>query len=78
MLRYLGRRLLLMIPTFFGITLITFAEVAWNAPFYERHGFRPIAEHELTPALRVLREHEAARGLPMDDRVYLIREINIA
>lgn len=43
------------------VTLITYAEVPWNAPFYARHGWRPTTD--LTPGLRALREHETALGL---------------
>ncbi len=44
-----------------AITLITFAEIPWNAPFYRRQGFVPLVE--LTPGLRDLRRHEAELGL---------------
>jgi GNAT superfamily N-acetyltransferase len=43
------------------VTLTTYADVPWNAPFYARHGWRPVAE--LTPGLRALRERETALGL---------------
>jgi GNAT superfamily N-acetyltransferase len=48
------------------ITLITYADVPWNAPFYARHGWRPAAE--LTPGLRTLRERESALGLDRHGR----------
>ena len=57
-----------------AVTLTTFRDVAWNAPFYERHGFQVI--DSLTPGLRDIREHERAIG---DDdfgpRVAMRREI---
>ena len=43
------------------VTLITYADVPWNAPFYARHGWRSV--DQLTPGLRALREHETALGL---------------
>jgi hypothetical protein len=43
------------------VTLITYTDVPWHAPFYARHGWRPV--HQLTPGLRALREHETALGL---------------
>ncbi|MEU4423661.1 GNAT family N-acetyltransferase [Actinoplanes sp. NPDC024001] len=46
-----------------ALTLTTFAEVAWNAPYYERLGFRRLADAELTPGLRAIRAEEAAHGL---------------
>ncbi len=46
-----------------ALTLTTFVDVPWNGPYYRRLGFRPLEPAELTPGLRALREHEAARGL---------------
>jgi GNAT superfamily N-acetyltransferase len=43
------------------VTLITYADVPWNAPFYSRHGWRPIADP--SPGLRALRDREVALGL---------------
>jgi GNAT superfamily N-acetyltransferase len=45
------------------ITLCTFADVPWNAPFYARHGFAPVPDAELTPGLRALRRREHDLGL---------------
>jgi GNAT superfamily N-acetyltransferase len=45
---------------FLAITLITYRDVPWNAPFYARHGF---VETALTPGLAALRASEQARGL---------------
>src|SRR5699024_1681600 len=45
------------------LTLTTFAQVPWNAPYYERIGFRTLAENELSPGLRAIRDAEAAHGL---------------
>lgn len=46
-----------------SVTLTTFADVAWNAPFYERLGFRAVATEDLDPRLTALLDAEAARGL---------------
>lgn len=46
-----------------ALTLTTFTEVPWNGPYYQRCGFRVLADDETTPGLRALREQEAARGL---------------
>ena len=43
-----------------GVTLTTFAEVPWNAPFYERLGFRAL--DDLTPGLAAIRQHERDIG----------------
>jgi len=34
-----------------ALTLITFRGVPWNAPYYERLGFRELVPAELTPGL---------------------------
>jgi GNAT superfamily N-acetyltransferase len=60
---------------FEAITLSTFRDPPWNAPFYTRIGFRALAEDELTKGLLRLREVEAARGLPISERVVMRREL---
>ncbi|MBA6118115.1 GNAT family N-acetyltransferase [Pseudomonas sp. NC26] len=45
------------------LTLTTFAEVPWNAPFYARYGFERIEEEHLSPRLRSILASEAAHGL---------------
>lgn len=44
-----------------AITLTTYAEVAWNAPFYEARGF--VELEELTPELLEIRDWERDVGL---------------
>ncbi|MFF5476690.1 GNAT family N-acetyltransferase [Streptomyces sp. NPDC012935] len=56
-----------------GLTLTTFTEVPWNAPYYERLGFRVLDEAELTPGLRKIRAHEAELGLERWSRVCMRR-----
>jgi GNAT superfamily N-acetyltransferase len=56
-----------------GLTLTTFADIPWNAPYYERLGFRVLAEDELTDGLRQVRAHEAERGLDAWPRVTMRR-----
>jgi ribosomal protein S18 acetylase RimI-like enzyme len=58
-----------------ALTLTTFAEVPWNAPYYERCGFRRLAEAELTPGLREVRRREAAQGLDRWPRVCMRRDL---
>lgn len=41
-----------------GLTLTTFRDVPWNAPYYARLGFRVLAEDELSPGLRRLLDGE--------------------
>jgi len=52
-----------------SVTLCTFREVPWNAPFYKRLGFTPLGPEDLTPALAGRMREETARGLPPEHRV---------
>ncbi|MFI6448708.1 GNAT family N-acetyltransferase [Kitasatospora sp. NPDC050543] len=58
-----------------ALTLTTFADVPWNAPYYRRCGFRPLAGAELTPGLREIRRQEAAHGLDRWPRLCMRREL---
>jgi GNAT superfamily N-acetyltransferase len=57
-----------------GVSLSTFGDVPWNAPFYARRGFRALPAAELTPGLARLVELEGARGLRTDLRVVMLWE----
>ncbi|MEV6306181.1 GNAT family N-acetyltransferase [Actinoplanes sp. NPDC051861] len=58
-----------------ALTLTTFDEVAWNRPYYERLGFRPLAAGELTPGLVEIRAEEAEHGLDHWPRLAMRREL---
>ena len=58
-----------------ALTLTTFRDVAWNAPYYERCGFRTLRDDEVTPELGAIRRHEAELGLDQWPRVCMRREI---
>ena len=58
-----------------AITLTTYTDVPWNAPYYRRLGFRRLADAELTPGLRRIRAAEAARGLDRWPRTAMRREL---
>ena len=53
-----------------AITLITFADVPWNAPFYAARGF---AETASTPEIAELRDWERAVGLDAVGRRIVMR-----
>jgi GNAT superfamily N-acetyltransferase len=57
------------------ITLSTFRDVAWNAPFYSKLGFRILDESELTTGLQQIRLQEIEAGLPESERVIMQCEI---
>ncbi|WP_171169526.1 GNAT family N-acetyltransferase [Streptomyces sp. I05A-00742] len=58
-----------------ALTLTTFTDVPWNAPYYERCGFRRLSDDDLTPGLRAIRAREAAHGLDRWPRVCMRREL---
>jgi GNAT superfamily N-acetyltransferase len=57
-----------------AVTLATFRDVPWNAPFYARRGFSAIPTQELSPGLRNLVDLERSRGLRSDLRVIMRRD----
>lgn len=58
-----------------ALTLTTFADVPWNAPYYARLGFTIIADDSLTDGLRRIREHEVAAGIEVRPRVAMTRPV---
>jgi GNAT superfamily N-acetyltransferase len=58
-----------------AVTLTTFRDVPWNAPFYEGVGFRVLAPHELGPGLAEVVREETARGLDPAQRVAMRRDL---
>lgn len=50
------------------LTLTTFIDVPWNAPYYQRLGFRQIAAERLTPSLRAQLSEEVAQGFVAGSR----------
>jgi GNAT superfamily N-acetyltransferase len=55
------------------VTLTTYRDVAWNAPYYERCGFRPLPPDERGPELVTRMVKEAAEGLDPSLRVAMWR-----
>jgi GNAT superfamily N-acetyltransferase len=65
------------------ISLSTFRDLLWNAPFYAKLGFRTIDESELlilhrsgfVRGFQEIRQQELEAGLPISDRVIMRREL---
>jgi ribosomal protein S18 acetylase RimI-like enzyme len=55
------------------VSLSTFRDIPWNAPFYAKLGFRPVDEAELTTGFQQLRLKELEAGLPISERVIMYR-----
>lgn len=70
----IGRRLICYVAEqareqgYTSLTLTTFRDVPWNAPWYARLGFEMLAEETLPAKLRQKREEEAAHGLAYESR----------
>lgn len=58
-----------------ALTLTTFTDVPWNAPYYRRLGFRTLTEDELTEGLRAIRSLENEHGLDRWPRVCMRRDL---
>ncbi|CAN5517152.1 GNAT family N-acetyltransferase [soil metagenome] len=54
-----------------GLTLTTFRDVPWNAPYYRRLGFTDLPDTEWGPHLRAKVAREAAAGLSRWPRVVM-------
>lgn len=57
------------------LTLSTFRDIPWNAPYYRRLGFLDIPEAALSDALRAVRREHVARGLDEDARLFMQRPV---
>lgn len=55
------------------LTLSTFREIPWNAPYYRRLGFRDL--DQLTPGLEAIRERHRRLGLLDVERVFMWRPV---
>lgn len=70
----IGRRLLIEVAAQAALlgaqrlTLTTFIDVPWNAPYYRRLGFMPIAAERLSPSLRAGLAEEVAQGFAAGSR----------
>lgn len=57
------------------ISLSTFRNLPWNAPFYSKLGFLIFDESKLTIGLQQIRLQELEAGLPISARVIMYREL---
>lgn len=58
-----------------ALTLTTFANVPWNAPYYRRLGFDEVDESQAGPGLGALRDDEREQGLDVWPRVIMRRSL---
>jgi len=73
--RRIGRQLICTVETWArernmrSMTLTTYEQVPWNAPYYSRLGFVVLLEEHQLPQLRAIRRDEADRGLDAWPRI---------
>lgn len=58
-----------------GLTLTTFEEVPWNAPYYRRLGFREVPESQWSDGIRRIVRSEHDHGLGAWPRVVMKRTV---
>ncbi len=58
---------------FSAVTLTTFRDVGWNAPFYARLGFEEVVALDAHPRLAGELANEADDGLPIERRCAMVR-----
>lgn len=61
-----------------ALTLTNYANVPWNAPYYQRLGFQIVTNDEMGIGFHQIRELEAERGLDRWLRVTLCRPVSHA
>nr|WP_245674720.1 GNAT family N-acetyltransferase [Herbidospora cretacea] len=69
----LGTALLEAVCALGAVTLTTFRDVPWNAPWYARRGFEVLDPAEWGPELRALVAHERELGIEVAPRVVMRR-----
>lgn len=58
-----------------AVTLTTFRDVPWNAPWYARRGFHVVRPDEWGPELTGLVEHERSLGIEVAPRVVMRKDL---
>jgi GNAT superfamily N-acetyltransferase len=63
--RFIAEAAIAKVP---AVTLTTFRDLPWNAPFYQSMGFEVIAPEKLCPRLAALLADEVRKGMPAGRR----------
>jgi ribosomal protein S18 acetylase RimI-like enzyme len=58
-----------------ALSLATFRDVPWNAPYYARLGFVELPQHKVGPQHAQSWGHQAANGLDMSRRIFMTRPV---
>lgn len=54
-----------------SVLLSTFRNVRWNAPFYEKLGFKILCSQEWSQEMHKIQSAEKLYGYPVDERVFM-------
>jgi GNAT superfamily N-acetyltransferase len=60
-----------------AVTLTTFRDVPWNAPFYAKRGFRILGAAELGERLKNILRLESEAGLPAERRCAMLKTVAV-
>lgn len=58
-----------------AVTLSTFRDVPWNAPFYRRLGFRDLPREDMTDWMKQYEQNQIAGGLDVSKRLFMRRPL---
>jgi GNAT superfamily N-acetyltransferase len=58
-----------------ALTLATFRDVPWNAPYYAKLGFAELPLKRVGAQHQISWQHQAKNGLDMTRRLFMVREI---
>lgn len=59
-----------------GVTLTTYADIPWNAPWYERLGFQVVRPEQVGPELSATVQSEIQRGFDPKLRVAMMKRLS--
>ncbi|MBI1238732.1 MAG: GNAT family N-acetyltransferase [Alphaproteobacteria bacterium] len=59
-----------------AVTLATFRDVPWNAPWYARHGYHEWPEARECPGHDAVWRHHEANGLDMTRRLFMRKDVS--
>lgn len=58
-----------------ALTLATFRDIPWNAPYYASLGFTELPQKRIGPQHQISWQHQAKNGLDMTRRLFMVREV---
>lgn len=61
-----------------SVSLTTFRDIPWNAPYYQRLGFRLMAESDLSDEIKSILQEEVDAGFNAQDRCAMVISTSMA